>query len=171
VEQTSTVDGDQPVRVRAVAAADRRWVEDFLAAHGSTRVVSRGALHHPADLPGLVAEAGAAGDPPIGLLTWRAGGGAVEVVTLHAGVRGRGAGTALLAAARAEAERIGCRRLWLVTTNDNTSAFRWYQRRGMVLAAAHVGALAGSRRLKPEIPETGDDGIPIRDELELELCW
>jgi hypothetical protein len=39
----------------------------------------------------------------------------------------------------------------------------------MRLAALHRNAVAESRRLKPEIPETGADGIPIRDELELEL--
>jgi hypothetical protein len=39
----------------------------------------------------------------------------------------------------------------------------------MKLAALHRDAIAASRRLKPEIPETGLDGIPIRDELEFEL--
>ena len=29
-------------------------------------------------------------------------------------------------------------------------------------------ALAASRAPKPEIPETGADGIPLRDELDLE---
>jgi hypothetical protein len=53
--------------------------------------------------------------------------------------------------------------------DDNTNALRFYQRRGMRLAGLHRDAIAGSRRLKPEIPETGADGIPIRDELELEL--
>jgi hypothetical protein len=36
------------------------------------------------------------------------------------------------------------------------------------LAKLHAGAVDDSRaRLKPEIPEIGDHGIPIRDELEL----
>jgi hypothetical protein len=39
----------------------------------------------------------------------------------------------------------------------------------MRLVALHGDAVADSRRLKPEIPEMGDGGIPIRDELELEL--
>jgi hypothetical protein len=56
-----------------------------------------------------------------------------------------------------------------VTTNDNLGALRFYQRRGLRLVALHVGAVAESRRLKPSIPEVGHDGIPIRDELELEL--
>ena len=63
----------------------------------------------------------------------------------------------------------GCRRVWLITTNDNLRALRFYQRRGFRLVAVHPNALARSRELKPSIPEIGLDGIPLRDELELEL--
>jgi acetolactate synthase regulatory subunit len=49
-------------------------------------------------------------------------------------------------------------------------ALRFYQRRGFRLAALHAGAVDDSRaRLKPEIPVTGDHGIALRDELELEV--
>jgi hypothetical protein len=48
-------------------------------------------------------------------------------------------------------------------------ALRFYQRRGFRLVALHPGAVDDSRRrLKPEIPELGEYGIPIRDELVLE---
>jgi hypothetical protein len=33
----------------------------------------------------------------------------------------------------------------------------------------HVNALEESRRIKPEIPLMGMDGIPLRDEIELEI--
>jgi len=59
--------------------------------------------------------------------------------------------------------------VWCITTNDNVAALRFCQRRGFVLVALHRGAIARSRELKPQISETGEDGIPIRDELELEL--
>ena len=63
----------------------------------------------------------------------------------------------------------GCARLWLITTNDNVGALRFYQRRGFVLAALHRGAVDRSQAtLKPEIPRLGDHGIALRDELELE---
>jgi hypothetical protein len=39
---------------------------------------------------------------------------------------------------------------------------------GFTLAAVHKGALNESRKLKPEIPLFGIDGIPITDEIELE---
>jgi ribosomal protein S18 acetylase RimI-like enzyme len=91
-------------------------------------------------------------------------------VTLNSLAEGRGVGRALLDAVREEARRQNCERLWLVTTNDNTRALRLYQRWGLRLTALRPGAVDESRRrLKPEISQTGSDGIPIRDELELEL--
>jgi ribosomal protein S18 acetylase RimI-like enzyme len=93
----------------------------------------------------------------------------LEVVTLHAAISGRGIGSALLGAARQKATALGCSRLWLVTTNDNRLAIRFYERRGFTLARVHRGAVAEARRLKPEIPKLGYGGVPIEDELEFEL--
>jgi ribosomal protein S18 acetylase RimI-like enzyme len=78
-------------------------------------------------------------------------------------------GSALMAAAQETARAAGCKRLWLITTNDNTHALRFYQRRGLKIAAVYVNAVEISRRLKPEIPLNGYDGIPLRDEIELEI--
>ena len=117
--------------------------------------------------PALIAEV----DGEIaGVLTWVLRERSMEVLTLHAARRWAGAGTALVAAARRVAEASGAGRLWLVTTNDNVDALRFYQRRGFRLARVHAGAVDRSRAsLKPAIPETGEHGIPIHDELELEL--
>jgi ribosomal protein S18 acetylase RimI-like enzyme len=88
---------------------------------------------------------------------------------LHAGQQWRGVGSALLQLVDQVATEQGCRRLWLITTNDNVDALRFYQRRGFRLAALHRGAVDDCRaRLKPEIPTVGDYGIPLRDELELD---
>ena len=75
----------------------------------------------------------------------------------------------MVSAVEGAARQAGCARLWLITTNDNIRALRFYQKRGMVLAALHRGALDESRRLKPSIPLVGMDGIPLRDEIEFEL--
>ena len=94
----------------------------------------------------------------------------MEVLTLHAARQWAGAGSALLAAARRVAEASGVRRVWLVTTNDNVDALRFYQRRGYRLSGVDAGAVDRSRAaLKPAIPEVGAHGIPLRDEIELEL--
>jgi RimJ/RimL family protein N-acetyltransferase len=75
----------------------------------------------------------------------------------------------LLDAVRETAQAQRCRRLWLITTNDNQPALRFYEKRGFRLVAVHRDAVTASRRLKPEIPMIGIDEIPIRDELELEV--
>jgi ribosomal protein S18 acetylase RimI-like enzyme len=138
----------------------------FLERWGSDRSVSRGRLHQPLGHPTLVArDRGRL----LGALCYEIRDGEMQAVTVDAFERGRGVGSALLAAAAGEARRNGCRRLWLVTTNDNTPALRFYQRKGMRLVAVHRDAVAQSRRLKPEIPVLGLDDIPLADELELEL--
>ena len=155
-----------PIEIRALAADDRAWAAALLRERwGAALVVSRGREHRADELPGLVAwtPGGRAG-----LLTYRVAGPECEVVTLDALTPGRGTGTALLEAVRALAAGRGCRRLWLVTTNDNVPAQRFYARRGWRLAALHGDALSESRRLKPEIPLRGLDGAPLRDEPEYE---
>ena len=110
------------------------------------------------------------GGEPAGLLTYILGEDGCEVLTLHTAIQWQGAGSALLHAVANLARDAGCARLWLVTTNDNVDALRFYQRRGFRLRALRAGAVDEARRgVKPEIPWIGDHGIPLRDELELEL--
>ncbi len=91
------------------------------------------------------------------------------MVTVHAERAGGGTGRALMDGVLSEAGRGAVRRLWLVTTNDNTRAIRFSQRWGMDLTGLIHHGVVLSRRVKPEIPECGDDGIPVRHELEFEL--
>jgi len=155
------------VAIRELETSDREWLRHFLREHsGSTCVVSRGVLHEAGQLPGLVAQLDGV---PSAALTYHVAGGELEVVTLHSARPGLGSGSRLLEAARAKAQSLGCRRLWLITTNDNEPAIRFYERRGMTLVAVHHNAIALSRQLKPEIPLFGVDGKPIRDEIEFEV--
>jgi len=100
---------------------------------------------------------------------YRIEGDQCEITTLNSLVEKEGIGASLIDAVRDVAVAARCKRLWLITTNDNTAALHFYQKRGFVLAALHPNALEKSRKLKPEIPLTGIDGIPLRDEIELEL--
>ncbi|HEX2070447.1 MAG TPA: GNAT family N-acetyltransferase [Thermoleophilaceae bacterium] len=154
------------MRIRAAEPGDRAVLESFLERWHSLRVARLGALEHPLDHPGLVAERDG---QLIAALTYVVGGAECEILTLHVDDRGHGVGTALIVEVEQIARRAGCTRLWLITTNDNLDALRFYQRRGLRLAALHAGAVDRSRAgLKPEIPEIGEHGIPIRDELVLE---
>src|SRR3970040_841523 len=153
--------------VRPVRAEDPRWLRRFITERWSAEVVAvHGVIYRPHELPGFVAEQ--VGDP-VGLLTYQVAGGACEIITLDSNRPGMRVGTALSHAVREAAHAAGCRRLWVVTTNDNLEALRFYQKRGFVLAAVYRNAVAAARRLQPEISRTGAHGIPIRDEIELEL--
>ena len=147
--------------------ADRAWIaQRTQALFNGEVVISRGVAHRPAELAGFVATID--GDRA-GLATWRPDGAdAAELVTIDALAPGRGIGTALLGVVEAAVAAAGRRRLWLVTTNDNLDAQRFYYRRGYRLAAVHPGALAESRTLKPAIPLVGCFGIPMADELIFE---
>jgi len=155
------------IEVRALNHDERPWAAGLLVERwGATRIVSRERVHEASELPALVA---ILDDERVGLLTYRVDGDSCEIVSLDSLSEARGVGTALIAAACAEAERHGARRIWLVTTNDNMHALGFYQRRGFRLAALHSGAVDRARELKPEIPLVGEHGIALRDELELEL--
>jgi GNAT superfamily N-acetyltransferase len=157
------------VSIRPRTEHDDQWIADtFVEQWGSPFVVSRGRRHHADQLPALIAEIG---DRRCGLATYHTADDETELVSLNALMPQQGVGTALLAAAIEEARAAGSRRLWLITTNDNLDAMRFYQRRGLRLVAVHPGAVDESRRLKPEIPLTGDYGIGVHDEIEVEFTF
>jgi ribosomal protein S18 acetylase RimI-like enzyme len=155
------------ISVRPIERGDRPWVAGLLeGAFGGVTVARKGALIDAFVLPGFVATDGGR---PVGLLTYDAVRGECEIVAIISAEKGRGIGRALMDAARDHAAAAGCHRLWLITTNDNVDALRFYQRRGFRLAALYPGAVDHSRvRSKPEIPEVGEYGIPLHDEIELE---
>jgi DNA-3-methyladenine glycosylase I len=155
------------VLIRAATADDRTWIAPHLEqSWGSTTIVSRGMVHDASGLPAILA---VQGDDIVGLATYHVAGGECELVSLDSLREGQGIGSALLARVGQEAASHGCRRLWLITTNDNLDAIRFYHRRGLHLVAVHRDAVNEARRIKPSIPLIGEDGIPIRDELEFEL--
>lgn len=162
--------------IRPLTPKDRAWVAQFMDDHWhSTKIVSRGQVYYGHLLDGFVAFEGedpGEDAPPgkvVGLATYRLDGSSCELMTIDSLNPRTGIGSALVEAVRQAAAAAGCKRLWLITTNDNTYALRFYQKRGFHLIAVHVNALEAARRLKPQIPITGQDGIPLRDELELEL--
>jgi len=151
-------------------AADQAWLKDLWTAEwGGETMVTRGRVHRLADLQALIAWDG---PTPVGAATFRVDGPDCELMSLNATRPGGGAGSALLQAVEDAAREAGCRRVWLITSNDNLDALRFYQRRGYRLVAVHHGAIDAARSLKPGIPLVGEYGIPIHDELELEkrLC-
>jgi GNAT superfamily N-acetyltransferase len=154
-------------QTRPINEADKDWVVNLLAEWWSgPRIVTRGKLHHPEALPGFIAELK---NKRIGLITYNIDNKECEIVTMNSLVERKGIGSALIDAVKSVAVTAKCQRLWLITTNDNTHALRFCQKYGFSLVAVHRNAIEMNRLLKPEIPQTGNDGIPIRDEVELEI--
>ncbi len=153
--------------VKPVTNTDKDWVLDVYRGWGADFVVTRGRKVYPQDVEGFYAVD--ISRKRLGLITFEIIGDQCEIVTLDAFDKFRGIGTALIEKVREVAVERGCQRLWLITTNDNLDAIRFYQRRGFTIAAIHVNALAESRKLKPSIPEIGWHGIPLRDEIEFEM--
>ena len=127
------------LNIRPLSPADRDWVARHVAEHwGAEIVVTHGTLYHPAALPA---------SSPRWMGRWSdwspstSPADACEIVTLDSLRAGQGIGTALIEAVKAAASAAGCRRLWLITTNDNLHALGFYQKRGFRLVAVHPGAV------------------------------
>lgn len=155
------------MNVRPVTPADREWIAEVIRDHfASTRIVSRGRVHEDASvLDGYLIEADS---QRVGLALWDEHDGDAELVVIVNLNRGSGAGSLLLDAVVERAISAGWHRLWLITTNDNVDAIRFYQRAGWDWIAFHRDAVSDNRALKPELPEIGAHGIPVRHELEFE---
>jgi ribosomal protein S18 acetylase RimI-like enzyme len=153
------------ITIREFESIDIPWAEDMIGAQlGGRLQARRGELVDALACPGFVAEVGGA---PAGIVTYDDRGQDVEIVYLEVERQRRlsGIGTALI---QAVIDRVPAEKIWLVTTNDNIDALRFYQRRGFRICEVRAGAVTEARRqLKPGIPEVGDHSIPIRDEFEL----
>ena len=158
------------IEIRDFEERDHPWADELIGGfQGGNRMVARlGELVDPLRLEGIVAELDGR---PIGLLTVTESDRGLEVLSLNAEARGIGAGTRLLETALRVASASGAERLWLVTTNDNLDAIRWYLRRGMRVAAVHPDAVTRDRQtVKPDLPAVNPrNGIALRDYVELEL--
>lgn len=164
-QQTATATSTE-FDLRPLTPEDKSWVQDVLKSYwASTTQATRGHLHQADELPGFSAWLG---DKEVGLITYSIVGDECEIVTHNSLADHGGIGSCLLAEVRKAARDAGCRRLWLVTTNDNTPALRFYQRREFDLVAIHRDAMLEARKLKPAIPDVGLDGIRIRHEVEME---
>jgi GNAT superfamily N-acetyltransferase len=138
---------------------NQAWAGPFLALNGS--------LHDSRTLPGIAAinETGAI----LGYLLYEARETECEIMALESLCPGSGVGTALIERVKTIAREQAIQKIVVTTTNDNIHAIRFYQKRGFTLRALRVNMLDISRRLKPGIPLIGNDGIPLRDEIELEI--
>lgn len=145
---------------------DTAWITEIATRlWGSTEIISKEHTYDILKLPNIVAEFDG---KPVGFVMHVREGDRCEIVALYTSVEKHGIGTKLIGKVKESVKKDGCAAVWLMTTNDNAQALRFYQKRGFVITAIRTNVMEEQRKLKP-IPLLGNDGIPIRDEIELEL--
>lgn len=148
----------------AIDETNRECVNEFIESQWhAAEMVIRGSVVDMTGTEGIVVwEKGNI----VGLLTYLIRDGICEIVSLDSRQEGRGIGRTLIEKIKETARRKKCRRLVVITTNDNIQAIRFYQRCGFDMAHLYHNALSLSRKLKPEIPLIGANGIPLMHEIE-----
>lgn len=155
------------MNIQAINAEYREYVNKILKDEWSCPPsISRGRAIDTTILPGFIS---LSNNKINGVITYNIENSECEIVTLNSFEENRGIGTALINAVFSIAKEMFCKRLWLITTNDDIGAIRFYQKKGFDLVAAHINAMDVSRKLKPSIPLIGMDNIPIKHELEFEM--
>jgi ribosomal protein S18 acetylase RimI-like enzyme len=138
------------------------WIDHW----GGEEMITRGNVYRPEQLDGFVLEEK---NEWIGLITFFIKDDECEITSLDSLREGQGIGSKLIDKAMEEAHTQNCKRLFLITTNDNLYALGFYQKRGFEIVTVYRGAINESRKRKPSIPLVGMNGIPLRDEIELEI--
>jgi GNAT superfamily N-acetyltransferase len=150
--------------LRRLTPDDLPRLRQFWQEHwGGDEMIVHGEIFRSAQMDGFVTEDWA------GVVTYSIQGDQCEIMSIDSLREGQGIGTALIDKVVGVARQRGCRRVFLTTTNDNLPALGFYQKRGFELAVLRRGAVNESRKIKPGIPLTGVNGIPLRDEIELEM--
>jgi len=150
-----------------ICDADRGEVADFIERHWGSKIsMSHGKAHYPHQEQGFVERRDGA---IVGLLTYHIDEEGMEVLTLNSTMEGAGIGSSLMLNAIEAARKKGCRKIWLATTNDRLRVIDFHQRLGFRITAVNLGVVDEARKVKPQIPGIGERGIPIHDEVIMEL--
>lgn len=153
--------------IKPISIDDRQRTNDFIKSRWfSTEMVVGSEIVDMTKLEGFIAYEK---DEIIGLVTYRIKDSECEIMSLDSLKENQGIGTALLNKIIEEAINKKCKKIKLITTNDNINAIRFYQKRGFDMVRIYHNALDVARKLKPSIPLLGDFGIPIKHEIEFEM--
>lgn len=156
------------ITFRETNTADEAFVKKIMDEYwGGEPLLIRDSNYWPSKLPGIIAEKN---NKLIGFLFYEIQNHDCEIVVFEAFDKFKGTGTELLHRLTLIAKKHRCQRIYLMTHNDNLDALRFYQRRGFVICGIRLNSMDAARKIKPSIPIIGDYGIPMRDEIDLELA-
>ncbi len=155
------------ITIRKIKPSDINWIKKiFIDYWNGDFVVSKGKIHKPEELEGFIAEIN---NKKVGLVTFKLVRGKIEIVTLNSFLKRKGIGNSLLEKVIKLAKIKKVKIIWLITTNDNLNALKFWQKRGFNIVKIYPNAIKISRKIKPQIPLIGQNGIPLKDEIELEI--
>lgn len=153
-------------KIERITNKTRELVNQFFIDNWfSTEMSIRGEIIDCTNLEGFVLREN---NKIIGLVTYAFFEDICEIVSLDSKKENIGIGTALLKEIEKIAIENDCKKMRLITTNDNLRALQFYQKRGYCLTKLYQNALDEVRKVKPDVPLIGENGIPLRDEIELE---
>ena len=154
------------MKLRPVEKSDQPWLEgQWIENWGAGFLVSKGKKIHVKNQHGYIMTEISV---PVGFITYQVSDHEMEITSLLAKREQAGIGKMLIDQVKELAKISKFHRIWLVITNDNTRALAFYQKNGFSICGIRENIMDEYRKLKPEIPATGLNNIPIRDEIELE---
>jgi N-acetylglutamate synthase-like GNAT family acetyltransferase len=158
----------QEFTIVPVTKKDADWVKELYARTWSGDIcVSRGKVQKVDDFTGgFVAKTGGQNT---GFVTYTITGPEVEITGIVSLKEQCGIGSALVKAVIELAKKQKLKKVCLVTTNDNLNGIGFWQKRGFKLVKVYPGSMEFVRKVKPAVPLIGENGIPLSDELELEM--
>lgn len=154
--------------IKKTESKDTDWIKDIFIQywHGDL-IVSKGKIQRIDQFTGgYKAEIDS---EKIGLITYTITNKELEITGLFSFKERIGVGKTLVNTVIELAKKKELERIFLVTTNDNLYAFGFWQKRGFKIIRVYPNAMEYTRQLKPSIPIIGENGIPLRDEIELEM--
>jgi len=148
----------------------REKVNDHIKKEWGFPIVTKGHIIDVLHLPGFVT---VDNNELTGAILYQIKHDECEIVVLFSLKANTGVGSSLINAVIKTAKAQMCKRIWLITTNDNTPAIRYYQKRGFSLVAVHVNAFKVTQKIKNigEDVILGIDDIPILHEVEFEILF
>ena len=157
------------MEIKNLEGAYRETVINHVLAEWGEPIITKGSVINVRNLDGFVA---LNKDKLAGAILYEIKDSDCEIVVLYSVIETVGVGTNLIDAVLNMAKLKNCKRVWLITMNDNTHAIRFYQKRGFDLKDVHINAFDVTRKLK-NLPTDGDflgiDNIPIKHEFEFEI--
>lgn len=157
----------EPLTITSITDQDRDWLKEKLKEHWfSENIVTKGRVINASKSMGFIASIG---KKKVGVITYQIENGNCEIITLNSFIPKKSIGSRLIEEVKRIAKRKECQSVWVITTNDNVEALEFYRKQGFTVRNIYKNALEESRKLKPEIPKVGIGGIPLTDEIELQI--